>query len=118
MQDQGHPGKAFLELPAINAYGIWIILFLFPLVMAGVLALIDERRSSGPLLLSSVAIGIVSASYILRFFLVRNTESLRSKVLGAESREKAIGIISGGFWWWLITLACAITAAVSCRHWF
>jgi ABC-type Fe3+-siderophore transport system permease subunit len=102
VQDKQPLGKTFLELPAINAYGIWIIIFLFPIVLAGVIILIDERRSPNALILSSIAIGIISASYIFRFYLVRNTESLRSKVLRAENREKTLKIISGGFWWWLI----------------
>ena len=118
MQDNKPLGNTFLELSAIQAYGIWIIIFLFPLVLAGIILLIDERRSPGVLILSSIAIGIVSASYMFRFYLVRNTQSLRSKVLRAEDREKTLRIISGGFWWWLITLICAITAAISSRGFF
>jgi len=118
VQDKQPLGKTFLELSAINAYGVWIIIFLFPIVLAGIIVLIDERRSPNALILSSIAIGIISASYIFRFYLVRNTESLRSKVLRAENREKTLNIISGGFWWWLITLICAITAAISSRSIF
>jgi glucan phosphoethanolaminetransferase (alkaline phosphatase superfamily) len=87
---------------------------LFPLTLAGLICLIDERRSPKPLILSSFAIGIIAASYIFRFYLVRNIESLRSKVLQAENRERAIYIIIGGFWWWLITLICAITVVIYC----
>ena len=118
MRDEKSLGKKFLELSAINAYGIWIIIFIFPIVLAGIIFLIDESRSPDALVISSIAIGIVAASYIFRFYLVRNTESLRSKVLEAENREKTLRIISGGFWWWLITLACAITAAVFGRNLF
>ena len=118
MQDKHSLGKVFLELSAINAYGIWVILFLFPLILAGVIFLIDEGRSPKSLMLSSIAIGIIAASYIFRFYLVRNTESLRSKVLGAENRESALKIISGGFLWWLITLICAITAVITGRSLF
>ena len=80
--------------------------------------LIDDKRSPGSLMLSSIALGIIAISYGFRFYLVRNTESLRSKVLTAESRNKTLEIISGGFWWWLITLICAITAAVLGRGLF
>lgn len=111
-------GETFLRLPAISAYGIWVILWSFPLALAGLNFLIDERRSPGPLLLSSLAIGIVAASYTLRFYLVRNTERLKTRLRQAESREQAIEIISGGVWWWLITLLGAIAAAIGCRHWF
>lgn len=111
-------GRAFLELSALNAYGIWLILVLFPLVLAGMVSLIDERRSPGVLMLASIAIGIIAASYIIRFYLVRNTKTLRTEVLEADSREKALNIISGGLWWWLITLICAITAAVFGRNMF
>ena len=110
-------GKVFLELSAVRAYGIWVILFLFPLILAGVTFLIDERRSTRSLILSSIAIGIIAASYILRFYLVRNMKSLRSDVLEADSRENAIKIISGGFWWWLATLICAIAAVISSHSW-
>lgn len=118
MQDEQPLGKTFLELSAINAYGIWIVIILFPIVLAGIMFLIDERRSPNALVLSSIPIGIIAASYMFRFYLVRNTESLRSKVLEAENREKAIKIISGGFGWWLITLICAITAVISSRDLF
>ena len=115
VQDKQPLGKTFLELPAINAYGIWIIILLFPIVLAGIIFLIDERRSLTALLLSSIAIGIIAASYIFRFYLVRNTESLKSKVLKAENRKNTLTIISGGFWWWLVTLIGAITAVISSR---
>ena len=115
MQDKQPLGKTFLELSAINAYGVWIIIFLFPIVLAGIIVLIDERRSPNALILSSIAIGIIAVSYILRFYLVRNTESLRSKVLQADNREQALKIIIGGFWWWLITLISAIAAVISSR---
>ena len=118
MQGKQAPGKAFLELSAVNAYGIWVIILLFPMILAGVIFFIDERRSPASLILASIAIGIIAASYILRFFLVRNIDSLRSKVLKADNRENAIKIISGGFWWWLITLICAITATISSRNLF
>ena len=118
MQDKQPLGKSFLELSAINAYGIWLVILLFPIVLAGIISLIDERRSPSALILSSIAIGIIAASYIFRFYLVRNTESLRSKVLRSENREKTLKIISGGFWWWLITLICAITAVISSRDLF
>jgi hypothetical protein len=108
----------FLELSAISAYGIWVMIFLFPLTLAGIFFLIDERRSPQSLILSSIAIGIIAASYILRFYLVRNTESLRSKVLEADDREQALNIIIGVFWWWLITLICAIAAVLSSRSLF
>lgn len=111
-------GKIFLESSAISAYGIWIIIFLFPLILAGIIFLIDETRSPIPLILSSIAIGIIAASYILRFYLVRNTQSLRLKVLQADDREQALKIITGGFWWWLITLIGAITAVISSRSLF
>ena len=107
-----------MELSAINAYGIWIIIFLFPIVLAGIIFLIDERRSTSALILSSIAIGIIAASYIFRFYLVRNTESLRSKVLRAKNREETLKVISGGFWWWLFTLICTIAAAISSRGLF
>lgn len=113
MEDKQPLGKVFLELSAIGAYGIWVILFLFPPVLAGVVFLIDESRSPDSLILSSIAIGIVAASYIFRFYLVRNKKSLRSKLLETNSREDAIKIISGGFWWWLVTLLCAIAAVTS-----
>ena len=118
MQDKQFPGKVFLELSATRAYGIWVILFLFPLVLAGVSFLIDENRSPKALMLSSIALGIIAVSYIFRFYLVRNTESLRSKILETSDRENAIKIISGGFWWWSITLICAIAAAISSRNLF
>ena len=115
MQGKQPTGKTFLELSAINAYGIWIILLIFPLALAGINFLIDESRSLKAFMLSSIAIGIIAASYILRFYLVRNNKSLRSKVLEAENREKTLKVISGGFWWWLITVICAITAATRAR---
>ena len=118
MADKQSLGKVFLESSAISAYGIWVIIFLFPLILAGVTFLIDERRSPKPLILSSIAIGIIAVSYILRFYLVRNTESLRSKVLQADNREQALKIIIGGFWWWLITLISAIAAVISSRSLF
>ncbi len=77
--------------------------------------LIDERRSPKSLILASIAIGIIAASYILRFYLVRNTESLRLKILQAVNREEALKIITGGFWWWLITLTGAIAVVISSR---
>ena len=107
-----------MALSAINAYGIWVIIFFFPIVLAGIVYLVDETRSSTALLLSAVAIGIIAASYIFRFYLVRNMQSLKSRLLAAENREKALEIISGGFWWWLITLICAIAAAITCRSLF
>jgi glucan phosphoethanolaminetransferase (alkaline phosphatase superfamily) len=118
VEDKQSLGRVFLELSAISAYGIWVIIFLFPLTLAGVIFLIDERRSPKSLILSSIAIGIIAASYILRFYLVRNTESLRSKVLQADNREQALKIIVGGFWWWLITLISAIAAVISSRGLF
>lgn len=111
-------GEKFLQLSAINAYGIWIIVLLFPLILTGLTLLIDETRSTKSLVLAAIALGFVSASYILRFYLVRNTESLRSKVLRAVNREQAIYIIAGGFWWWLITLVCAIAAIFVSRDLF
>ena len=111
-------GRVFLELSAVSAYGIWVIIFLFPLVLAGTIYFIDESRSPNSLILAAIAIGIIAASYIFRFYLVRNTESLRSKVREANNREHAIKIISGGFWWWLITLICAIAAVISSRSLF
>ena len=90
-------GEKFLESSAISVYGIWIIIFSFPLILAGIIFLIDETRSTIPLILSSIAIGIIAASYILRFYLVRNTQSLRLKVLLADGREQALKIITGGF---------------------
>ena len=116
MRDKQPLGKTFLESSAINVYGIWLIVFLFPLVLAGVIFLTDENRSPKSLILSSIAIGVFAASYILRFYLVRNTESLRSKILDADSRENTIWIICGGFWWWLITLICAIAATISSHN--
>ena len=113
MEDKQSLGRNFLELSAISAYGIWVLIFLFPLTLAGILILIDERRSPQSLILSSIAFGIIAASYILRFYLVRNTPSLSSKVIEAEDREQALKIIIGGLWWWLITLICAITAVIS-----
>jgi len=118
VEDKQSLGKVFLASSAISVYGIWVIIFLFPLILAGVTFLIDERRSPKPLILSSIAIGIIAVSYILRFYLVRNTESLRSKVLQAENRERAIYIIIGGIWWWLITLICAITVVIYSRSLF
>lgn len=118
MQDKQSLGEKFLALSAINAYGTWIVIFLFPIVLAGIFYLIDETRSPKALMHSSIAVGIIAASYIFRFYLVRNTESLRAKVLSAENREKTLMIISGGFWWWLITLICAVTAAISSRGLF
>lgn len=118
MEDKQSLGRVFLALSAISAYGIWVMIFLFPLILAGVIHLIDERRSPESLILSSIAIGIIAASYILRFYLVRNTKMLRSKVLQADNRERALKIIIGGFWWWLITLSCAITAVISSRSLF
>ena len=118
MESKPTLGRKFLDLPAISAYGIWVIIFLFPLTLAGLIFLIDERRSPEPLILSSFAIGIIAASYIFRFYLVRNIESLRSKVLQAENRERALYIIIGGFWWWLITLICAITVVIYSRSLF
>jgi branched-subunit amino acid permease len=112
MQDRQTLGNTFLGLSAISAYGIWIMIFLFPLTLAGVMFLIDESRSPESLILSSIALGVIAASYIFRFYLVRNTESLRFKVLQADNREQALKIITGGFWWWLITLICAIAAVL------
>ena len=111
-------GRVFLGLSAISAYGIWIMIFIFPLVLAGTITLIDERRSPDSLILSSIALGIISASYILRFYLVRNTKSLRTKVLRAGNREQTLLIIIGGVWWWLITLICSITAVIYSRSLF
>ena len=94
------------------------MMFLFPLILAAIIFLIDERRSPKSLILSSIAIGVIAVSYIVRFYLVRNTESLRSKILQADNREQALKIIIGGFWWWLITLICAISAVISSRSLF
>lgn len=116
MKDEQNLGRKFLALSAINAYGIWIMIFSFPLVLAGLLFLIDERRSPESLILSSIAIGIIAVSYILRFYLVRNLKSLRSKLLQAGNREQALKIIIGGFWWWIVTLVCAIAAVISSRN--
>ena len=110
-------GRKFLDLSAISAYGIWVIIFFFPLTLAGLMFLIDERRSQKSLILSAFAIGIIAASYIFRFYLVRNTESLRTKVLQEVNREQAIYLIIGGFWWWTITLICAIITAIYGRNW-
>jgi len=118
VKDKQPVGRIFLELSAISAYGIWVMIFLFPLVLAGINFLIDERRSPKPLILSSIPIGIIAASYILRFFLVRNTESLRLKVLQADNREQVLKILIGGIWWWLITLIGAIAAVISSRSLF
>ena len=118
VKDKQPVGRIFLELSAISAYGIWVIIFLFPLVLAGIIFLIDERRSPKSLILSSIPIGIIAASYILRFFLVRNTESLRLKVLQADNREQVLKILIGGIWWWLITLIGAIAAVISSRSLF
>ena len=118
MGDKQLLGKVFLELSAIGVYGIWVILFLFPIVLGGVVFLIDESRSIDSLILSSIAIGIVAASCTFRFCLVRNMKSLRSKLLEANNRENAIKIISGGFWWWLVTLICAIAAVILSRSLF
>ena len=115
MQHKRHLGKTFLALSAIDAYGVWIIIFLFPILLMGVVFLIDEERSLNAFVLSSIAIGIIAASYIFRFYLDRNSDSLRSKVLRADNRDKTLRIISRGFWWWLTTLICAITAAISGR---
>ena len=116
--DEDSLGKKFLASSALNAYGIWIILFLFPAVLASILMLIDSRRSPDVFILSSIAIGIIAASYIFRFYLVRNTKSLRTALMQAEDRETALKVISGGFWWWLITLACAIAAVLFIRKLF
>ena len=113
VQAKQHLGKTFLELPAIRAYGAWIIIVLFPLVLAGIIFLIDENRSLNALLISAIAIGIVAASYMFRLYLVRNSESLRSRVLAAKDSEEVLLVISGGLWWWLVTIICAITAAVT-----
>ena len=118
MQGKQSLGETFLPLSAISAYGVWMILFLFPIILAGINFFIDERRSPDALILSSIAIGVIAASYIFRFYLVRNTQSLRSELLGAENREEALRIISGGFWWWLVTLVCAITVVISFRDLF
>ena len=118
VENQPSLGKTFLDLPAISAYGIWLMMVLFPLILAGILSPIDKRRSTDSLLLSSIALGVVAASYMLRFYLVRNTHSLRSRVVEATNREQAIYIIIGGFWWWLVTLTCAIAAAISSRSLF
>lgn len=115
MRDQPPLGKTFLSLPAIKAYGIWVIIFLFPIVLSATLHLIDEKRSLSALFLSAIALGIIAVSYIFRFYRVRNSELLRSKLLSAETREKALAIISGGFWWWLITLICAVAAVLFSR---
>jgi len=118
LEDKQSLGRIFLKLSAINAYGIWVLISLFPLILAGMILLIDERRSPKSLILSSIAIGIIATSYILRFYLVRNTESLRLKVLKAVNREEALKIITGGFWWWLITLIGAIAVVISSRSLF
>lgn len=47
---------------------------------------------------------------MLRFYLVRNSISLRAKLLQAEDCEQTLMIISGGICWWLITLICSISA--------
>ena len=111
-------GRIFLDSPALSVYGIWVLIFLFPLTLAGTIVLIDARRSIDSLILSSIAFAIFSVSYSIRFYLVRNTESLRVKLLQAEDREQAINIIAGGFWWWLITLTAAIAAVIFCRNLF
>jgi hypothetical protein len=92
--------------------------FLFPLILTGLMLLIDETRSTKSFVLAAIALGVVSASYMLRFFLVRNTETLRSKIVQAVNREQAIYIIAGGFWWWSITLICAIAAIFVSRGLF
>ena len=109
---QSHPGKAFLETSALQAYGIWVMMILFPLVLAGVISVIDESRTVYTLMLSTIAIAIIAASYSLRFYLLRNTQSRRSALLHAENREQVIKIITGGFGWWLITLISAIIAVI------
>lgn len=118
MGDKQTLGRKFLQLSAISAYGVWVVIFLCPLILAGLMILIDERRSPRSFLLSCVAIGIVAASYILRFYLVRNIDSLRARVLQARNREQALTIIIGGFWWWLVTLICAIAAVIYNRDLF
>lgn len=115
MRDKQPTGKAFLELSAISVYGVWLMVFLFPLVLVGVSSLIDGRRSPKSLMLSSIALGVIAVSYIFRFYLVRNKKSLRSKVLKSDHLEQTLIIISGGFWWGLITLVCAMAAVISSR---
>ncbi len=118
VEDKQTVGKKFFELSAISAYGIWILIVLFPLILAGIIVLIDARRSVKSLLLSSIAIGIIAVSYIVRFYIVRNTESIRNRVLQADNREQALHIIIGGFWWWLMTLVSAIIAVLSLHNLF
>ena len=118
MEDNQSLGRKFLKLSAVNTYGIWIMISLFPLILAGLMFVIDETRSTKSIMLSSIAIAIFAASYSLRFYLVRNIESLRSKVLRAGNREQALKIITGGFWWWLVTLISAIAAIVTSRGFF
>lgn len=73
MEEKQPLGKTFLESSALSAYGIWVMISLFPLILAGIITLIDERRSPDSLLLSSIAIAVIAVSYIVRFYLLRNT---------------------------------------------
>ena len=116
MEDKQNLGSTFLRLSAASIYGIWIIILSFPLTLAGLSFLIDKNRSTKSLILSSVAIGVIAASYILRFYLVRNIESLRSRVLQAGNHEEALYIILGGFWWCSVTLICSITAVITIHN--
>ena len=113
MEEKQTLGEKFLASSAINAYSFWVIIVLFPLVLAGVLSFIDKSRNPDSLFLASIAIGIVSISYIIRFYMVRNTTTLRLQILEARNREQVIYIILGGFWWWLITLVCSIAATLA-----
>ncbi len=118
MQQKQPLGKTFLALSALNAYGVWVILFLFPLVLAAVIRVIDVRRNIDSLLLSAMAIAIIAVSYMLRFYLVRNSASLRTRLLQTEDSEQAMNIISGGVCWWLVTLICSISAVIFYSHLF
>ena len=116
MDDKQNLGSTFLSLSAASAYGVWIMIFSFPLILAGISFLIDEKRSTKSLMLSSVAIGVIAASYILRFYLVRNIESLRFRLLQSGTREEALHIILGGFWWCSVTLISSIAAVLTIHN--
>lgn len=112
MPVQRPTGKAFLEASPLVVYGLWVLVVLFPLVLAAVISTIDKRRSTDSLELVALALGVIAVSYTLRFYLIRHSKTLRERLRQASSSEKALEIIVGGFWWWLVTLICSILAVL------
>ena len=101
MEDKQSLGRRFLELSAISAYGIWVMVFLFPLTLAGILFLIDARRSPQPLILSSielVSLQPVTFSAFTWFGTQRHYVLKLSRRRIANRLLKSLSEVSGGGW--------------------